>query len=429
MIYLHRQENQFEPLTRFHDRKSTWFANRHSRRRRARDHKRRELFEHQLADLDADLSTRFDNVIRTNDHNSNVQLPDLDFSPMQVVKWRPSALPSVPSPISHLQPTSDTDWSKLEINFLPPPRKALCPSLPSPPVSLMTAAELGLLPSLTPKVCLPELVHNSGATALAPSDVTIVAPWIPDPSVPAHISQNLGLSMDLPEDDDIASSFVAAKLPCFHGIDPFDLAAPSSPHPEINKDEHLKSQTPSTRCTLYHKDDYDLEEHSLECSQSLRSCEEGRTVGLVHAVSATTQAYALGADWLKEPVVDWPYDVLGDWNNEPALDWNGESVADWNNELVDDEHSDDIVMIEHDAGTYDWIFLSGGGALSDCISTLSSAFSSIEVLPLPLRDSFMDEASAYEEPVRELAENEPSMRRVSKSAWDSESDFLIPAFF
>lgn len=233
--------------------------------------------------------------------------------------------------------------------------------------------------------------------------------------------------MNLVEEGDTDVPFVAAKLPYFHGIDPFDLAAPSSPNPEFHKDEHLKSQTSLTSCTPYHKDHYDLEEHALDYSQSLRSCEEGRITGLVHAVSATTQAYALGADWLEEPDVDWPYDVLGDWNNEPALGWNGDSVADWNDKLVDDY--DNLVMIEHDAETYDWTFLSGGRALSDCISILSSAFSSIEVLPLPLRDSFTDEASAYEEPVRELAENEPSMRRVSKSAWDSESDFLIPAFF
>lgn len=234
--------------------------------------------------------------------------------------------------------------------------------------------------------------------------------------------------MDLSAEDEIASPFVAAKLPYFQDTDPFDLAAPSSPHSEMTKDEHLKSQTPSTRCTLYRKDDYDHEEHSLGYSQSLRSCEEGRMAGLVHSESVTTQAYALGPGWLEDAVVDWPYDVLGDWENQPVLDWNGEPVADWNDKLIDDCF-DDLVMVEHDAETYDWTFLSEAGALSDCVPALSSAFSSMEVLPLPLRDSFMEETSAYEGPVRELAENELSMRRVSKSAWDSESDFLIPAFF
>jgi len=150
-------------------------------------------------------------------------------------------------------------------------------------------------------------------------------------------------------------------------------------------------------------------------------------LGLVHAESGTAQAYALGIDWSDESIPDWPYNILGDWNNEPLLDWNGEHVTDWIDAI--DDYSDDLVMIEHDAETYDWTFLSKARALSDYVSSLSSAFSSMEVLPLPLRDSFMEESSAYEEPVRELAENESSMRRVSKSAWDSESDFLIPAFF
>jgi hypothetical protein len=221
---------------------------------------------------------------------------------------------------------------------------------------------------------------------------------------------------------------VAAKLPYFHDIDPFDLTTPSDFDLRTNRDEHLKSQPQSTSCTLYLEDDYDPEERSLRFSQSLRGCEEGRMPGLVHAVSATTQAYALGVDWTDEPVVDWPYDILGSWDDEPSLDWNGEPVASWDDDPVDD-YLDDLIMIEHDAETYDWTFLSQGGASSDCASILSSRFSSMEVLPLPLRDSFMEEPSIYEEPVRELAEHELNMRRVSKLAWDSESDFCIPAFF
>jgi len=150
--------------------------------------------------------------------------------------------------------------------------------------------------------------------------------------------------------------------------------------------------------------------------------------GVEHAESATTQVCALGDEWLEEPIVDWPYDIVGDWNGEPVLDWNDKPVGDWNDEPIED-YSDDLVMIEHDADTYGWTLLSEGRALSDCVSTSSSAFSSMEFLPLPLRDSFMEEISAYEGPVRELAENEVKMRRVPKSAWDSESDFLIPAFF
>jgi len=387
------------------------------------------LVELQLANLDAELSFRFDNVIRTNDHNSNVKLPGLDFSPMQVVKWRPSALPSVPPPTTHLQPTSDTDWSKLEINFFSPPTKVSYPPLPSPPVALMTAAELGLLtPLLTPKVSLPDLMHNSRVTTSIPSDVPIVTPWIPGPTVLETVGHNTRLPRGSSEDGDSTSPFVAAKLPWFHDVDPFDLAAPLSFDLETSKDKHLKSQIPSTRCTLYHKDDYGLEECSLHSSQSLRGCEEGRMTGVEHAESATTQAYALGAEWLEEPILDRPCDIIGDWNDAPVLDWNGKPVGDWNDKSIED-YSDDLVMIEHDADTYGWTFLSESRALSNCLSTLSSAFSSMEVLPLPLRDSFMEETSAYEGHVRELAENEVKMRRISKSAWDSESDFLIPAFF
>jgi hypothetical protein len=142
-------------LARLHDRTPSWSANRPSRRRRAREHRRKELVEFQLATLDAELSTRFDNVIRTNDHNSNVQLPDVDFSPLQMVKWQASVPTPVHSPTTRLQPVSDANWSRLKINFSPP-LKASSPLFPSPPISLLTAAELGLLLPPTPKVCLPE---------------------------------------------------------------------------------------------------------------------------------------------------------------------------------------------------------------------------------------------------------------------------------
>jgi hypothetical protein len=292
----------------------------------------------------------------------------------------------------------------------------------------MTAAELGLLLPPTPKVCLPEPQNSSRATASTLSDAPIVTQWFPKPSMPARISRNSYLPLHATVDDEFASSFVAAKLPYFHDIDPFDLTTPSDLALQTTRDEYLKSQPRSTSCNLNSEDDYDVEERSLRFSQSLRGCEEGRMPGLVHAVSATTQAYALGVDWTDEPVVDWPYDALGSWDDEPFLDWNGEPVVDWDDKPIDD-CLDDVIVIDHDAETYDWTFLSQGGASSDYASTLSSRFSSMEVLPLPLRDSFMEETSIYEEPVRELAEHESNMRRVSKSAWDSESDFCIPVFF
>jgi hypothetical protein len=284
----------------------------------------------------------------------------------------------------------------------------------------MTAAELGRVFPLTPKVCLPRLQRRSQATASIPSDAPIVATWIPQAPVLAHTSQNPRLPKDAPVEDDIASSFVAAKLPCFHDIDPSDLTIPSDSESGTDRGKYLDSQPRSTRCTLYHEDGYDLEESSLDSSQSLLNCEEGRMPGLIHAESTIAQTYALTLDWTDEPIVDWPYDVVGDWNDEPVTDWVDKAV---------DEYYDDLIMIEHDAETYDWTFLSKDRAPSDCISIFSSSFSSLEVLLLPLRDSFMEETSAYKGPIRELAEVELNMRRVLKAAWNSESDFCIPAFF
>ncbi|KAG9695807.1 hypothetical protein KCU95_g7867, partial [Aureobasidium melanogenum] len=307
-------------------------------------------------------------------------------------------------------------------------------------MSLMAAAEIGLLTPLTPKVCLPELNNRSQDAATVSTDASIVNSWMSSPPAATSIGQDSYFGPSTPGDDNVGSSFVAAKLPHFRDIDPFDLTMPSTPDVKPSKYDHSKSPSQSTRCTLYHeKDDHDTEGTSLDFSQSLRRCEEGRMPGLVYNESANPQPFALDVNWTDEPVVDWPYDVVGDWNDEPFLDWNGEPVADWVDEPIDDCF-DDLVMIEHDAETFDWTILSRYRALSDRASTLSSASSSMEVLPLPLRDSFMEERSAYEEPhelvesapeepVRELAEEELNMRRVSKSAWESESDFCIPAFF
>ncbi|KAG9532249.1 hypothetical protein KCU93_g1182, partial [Aureobasidium melanogenum] len=437
----HPTRNQFEPLAHLENRKSRWFANRHSRRRRAREHKRKGLIEFQLATLNADLSTRFDHVIRTNEHNSNVRLPDLDLSPMQMIKWQPPAYSPVVTPAPLLQHISDTDWSSLEIKFSPPVKRVSAAPCPSPPTSLMTAAELGLLTPLTPKVCLPELNNGLQDAVTVSVDASIVKSWMSSPPAATSISQDSYLCSSTPEDGNVASSFVAAKLPHFRDIDPFDLTMPSTPDVNLSKYDYSKSPPQATRCTLYHeKDDHDTEGTSLDFSQSLRSCEEGRMPGLIHNESTNPQAFALDIKWPDEPAVDWPYDVVGDWNDEPFLDWNGEPVADWVDESIDDCF-DDLVMIEHDAETFDWTFLSRYRALSNCASTLSSASSSMEVLPLPLRDSLMEERSAYEEPirepagsaheepVRELAEEGLNMRRVSKSAWESETDFCIPAFF
>ncbi|KAG9590117.1 hypothetical protein KCU86_g8404, partial [Aureobasidium melanogenum] len=437
----HPNRNQFDPLTHLRDHKSRWFANRQSRRRRARENKRKELIEFQLATLDADLSTRFDQVIRTNEHNSNVQLPDLDLSPMQMIKWQPPAYSPVVTPAPRLQHISDTDWSSLEIKYPPPVKKASAVPCPSPPMSLMTAAELSLLTPLTPKVCLPERNNCPRDAVNAPADGSIVKPWISSPPAATFIGQDSYLGSSTPQDDNVGSSFVAAKLPHFRDIDPFDLTIPSTPNVRPSKYDHSKSPSQSIRCTLYHeKDDHGTEGTSLGFSQSLRSCEEGTMPGLIYSEAANPHSFALDVDWSDEPVVDWPYDIVGDWNDEPSFDWNGEPVADWVDAPIDDCF-DDLVMIEHDAETFDWTFLSRHRALSDCASILSSVSSSMEVLPLPLRGSFMEERSAYEEPIRELAESayeepvrdlaeeELNMRRVSKSAWESESYFCIPAFF
>ncbi|CAD0108277.1 unnamed protein product [Aureobasidium uvarum] len=430
MKYSHNQGNQFEPLTHLHDRKSRWFASRHSKRRRAREHKRKELVELQLASLDAELSTRFDHVIRTNEHNSNVQLPDLDLSPMQMVKWQPPALSPVRTPTPHFQPISDADWSTLEIKFSAPARKTSVVPCPSPPMSIMTAAELGLLAPLTPKVCLPELTNRLEAPMTPVGNAPIVMPWMPCPSATAPIIQSPHLTLDATVYDGIDPSFVAAKLPHFHDIDPFDLAVPSTFDASPSTYEHLEPQPQSTRCTLYRgKGDHHPEEPSLNTSQSLRTCEEGRMPGVVHNDSATVPISALEVDWSDESVEDWAYDIVGDWDNEPFVEW-GEPFVNWDDKLAEN-YSDDLVMIEHDAETYDWTFLSSHDrTTSDCISDGSSAFSSVEILPpLTLRDSFLEDSSAYEGPPRELADDGSNMRRVSKSAWESESDFCIPAFF
>lgn len=345
---------------------------------------------------------------------------------MQMVKWQPSVISPVLAPASHLQHIPDTDWSTLEIKFSPPTKKGPAAS-PSPPISFMTATELGLPTPLTPKVCLPDPTKGSQVAVSASAGASIVKPWMSVPPTPGCISQDLHAASDSPKDDTVISSFVAAKLPHFRDNDQFDLVIPSTL--DVRPSKYVKSPSQPRRRTLYHeKDDHDADGASLNTSQSLRGCEEGRMPGLVYSNSANPPSFALDFNWPDEPVVDWPYDALGDWNDDPILDWNGEPIADWVDEPIDDDF-EDLVMIEHDAEPYDWTFLSGHRALSNCVSTLSSAFSSMEVLPLPLRDSFMEDNPAYEEPVRELAEDESNMRRVSKSAWESESDFCIPAFF
>ncbi|KAK6001876.1 hypothetical protein QM012_002366 [Aureobasidium pullulans] len=425
----HPNRNQFEPLAHLQDRKSRWFANRHSRCRRARGHKRKELIDFELATLDADLSSRFDHVIGLNEHNFNVQLPDLDLSPMQMVKWQPPLVSPVLAPASRLQHISDKEWSTLEIKFSPPVKQVPAAPCPSPPMSFMTAAELGLPSPLTPKVCLSELDNSSQASSPASANVSIVKPWISAPPAIVPIDQDPPLPTDTPEDDGVGSPFVAAKLPQFRDIDPFDLTISSTLDVRPSTYEHTESPSQPTRCARYReKGGHDTEGASLNTFQSLRNYEKGRMAGLVYSKSVNSQAFALDVDWIDDPIVDWPHDVLGDWNDEPSLGWNVEPLADWVDEPIDD-CLDDLVMIEHDDETLDWTLLSDDRALSDCVSTLSSAFSSMEVLPLPSKDSSMEDSSAYEDSVRELAEDEVKLRRVSKSAWESESDFCIPAFF
>lgn len=440
-IYSRQQGNHFEPLNQLQDRKSQWLANRRSRRRRAREHKQKELIDFQLATLDADLSTRFDHVIRTNEHISNVQLPDLDFSPVQMVKWQPAAHSRVVTPVPRLHHIPETDWSNLEIGFPPSFRKASTAAYPSPPLSLMTAAELGLLTPLTPKVYLLGVNNGPQVAITASVNPSVLKSWMSPSPAATPIGQNSYIGSNPPEYDNVESSFVAAKLPHFREIDPFDLTISSTPDVGPNEYNHSESPSQPIRCTLYRgRDDLDAEKTSLDSSQSLRSCEEDRMPGLMHDETANPQAFALDFEWSDETIVDWPYDIVGDWNDAPFLDWNGEPVADRVDQHIDDCF-EDLVMIERDDETSDWTILSKSRTLSDCASTFCSASSSMEILPLPLRDSFMEERSAYEEstceltesayeePARELAEDEQNMRRVSKSAWESETDFCIPAFF
>ncbi|THZ60085.1 hypothetical protein D6C86_05270 [Aureobasidium pullulans] len=410
-------EPPLAPLTHIHDRKSRWFA----RRRRARDHKRKELFEFQLATLDAELSSRVDDVIRANKHTSNVQLPELHTKPMQMVKWEPPALFPVHTPTSRLQPLSDTDWSNLEILFSRPPKKTVLAPLPTPPISLLTATELGLSIQSPPKVRLPELTNNC-RLAIPSVEGPVVASWTSKPPVASRIDLNTIRLDTLEYDDDLSSSpFVAAKLPQFREVDPFDLTADLAFEPKPTESEHQNHKPQSTR--------YDLIEQILEFSRSLRKCEEGRAPAVSQNDSTGGKANSSEVDWSNQPVMDWPYDALGNWNNEPVLDWDGKPAAEW----IEDPAvgwSEEVVMIEHDAETYDWTFLSPEDEVpSNCVSMLSSASSSMEFLPLPLRDSFLDDPTAYEEPVQSIFGDGNNMRRVSKSAWETESDFCIPAFF
>ncbi|KEQ82411.1 hypothetical protein M438DRAFT_336938 [Aureobasidium pullulans EXF-150] len=238
--------NHFEPLTHIHDRKSRWFA----RRRRARDHKRKELLGFQLATLDAELSSRVDDVIRANKHTSNVQLPELHTKPMQMVKWEPPALSPVHTPTSRLQPLSDTDWSNLEILFSRPPKKTVLAPLPTPSISLLTATELGLSIQSPPKVRLPELTNNC-RLAIPSVEGPVVASWTSKPPVASRIDLNTIRLDTLEYDDDLSSSpFVAAKLPQFREVDPFDLTADLAFEPKPTESEHQNHKPQSTRCTL-----------------------------------------------------------------------------------------------------------------------------------------------------------------------------------
>lgn len=233
-------------MTHIHDRKSRWFA----RRRRARDHKRKELLEFQLATLDAELSSRVDDVIRANKYTSNVQLPELHTKPMQMVKWEPPALSPVHTPTSRLQPLSDTDWSNLEILFSRPPKNTVLAPLPTPPISLLTATELGLSILSPPKVRLPELTNNC-RLAIPSVEGPVVASWTSKPPVASRIDLNTIRLDTLKYDDDLDSlPFVAAKLPQFHEVDPFDLTADLAFEPKPTESEHQNHKPQSTRCTL-----------------------------------------------------------------------------------------------------------------------------------------------------------------------------------
>lgn len=122
---------------------------------------------------------------------------------MTIVKWEPPLL-------SHLQPTtnptSGIDWSRLEIMF---PLSPIV-SLPSPPTSLITAAELGLghvafdaqLPT-SPSVDSPITGEDTGTSC---SEATIQRSTITEED--AQLDSKDQKHGDVPQ-------FVAAKLPLF----------------------------------------------------------------------------------------------------------------------------------------------------------------------------------------------------------------------
>jgi hypothetical protein len=352
-----RQGNHFELLTRLSERPLFKRRIQQHKRARARQIRRKELVDGQLAHLDTAFSTRIDDLIRANSPLSTVQLPNLDFSPMTMVKWTPSTL------------------------FLPPD------------------------------------IINSLQPAMSSAEALLLAASTPLPSMIAHANTQIR------EDDDF-SSFVAAKLPDFH--------EPTALYPDITLDvkransQSLMYKPQPTGCVLYRGvDEADVHEQSHDAVMSLQILDKGRMPEPPHADMDTVESVKNEDmntidfvknedDWAYQPmswpdqhVMDWPYDPPTHLPDEVAIDWDDGLVDSWPDEMLVVE-PDEWTLVEPECYTF-----SGFG----------SAFSSVDFLPPPVEDK-----SAHNKYTRRLAEDDDHPRHISKSAWESDSDFCIPAF-
>lgn len=77
-----------------------------------------------------------------------------------------------------------------------------------------------------------------------------MAPWTSKPPVASRIDLNTIRLDTLEYDDDSSSPFVAAKLPQFREVDPFDLTADLAFEPKTTESKHQTPKPQSTRCTL-----------------------------------------------------------------------------------------------------------------------------------------------------------------------------------
>lgn len=367
---------------------------------------------------------------------SGVQLQQINVPGTAVIKWEapPLLLVNETCPNADIPSFSDK-WP--ELGFLLDPTTQKNP-FAAPPISLMTAAELGLADELVPQVKLPSLSPekslNDGkveptklyASINQLSCVPVVdlggwnrPPFWPEESesvvqmLPLERSSTSNQTVFRIDDDKSdalstrqsprllessgAQSFVAARLPQFEGAECIDQHSKVLPALQVDtesttmsKPRSTKRKT-STKCTLHHWEINPnlFEQSDLDLAMFMRSCEE----------------------------------------EETSKSSRGDTV------VLEVEADDDLIVVDQDAETYGWTFLSPSGNYSPIsISSFNSAFSSMEALPLAHVDSLAgsedgNSIDMYHFHPRIMAEDDEFMVGISKSAWESETDILVPAYF